>query len=187
MPAKATGSEESACMRRGVDDKAGRGATDPPFPRFVQLLGVRRPLVADRRMPYRERRLILSVVLRATAKLDAEEKASLLTPADRECLGALRGFGLGRGRSGQDRGVFIFGLEDVKASQDADYWASALVHDGVHALLQSRGRPYRDEVAPCEAQIAYLTRTGGGEALIEAVRGFRDSRARQRRRWREAM
>lgn len=168
-------------------ERTGKRAADPPFPGFVRLLGVRRPLVADRRMPCGERGQILSVILSATAKLDAEEKVGLLTSADRECLGALRGFVLGRGRSGQHRGVFIFGLADVKASQDADYWTSALVHDGVHALLQSRGRPYRDEVAPCEAQIAYLERTGGGETLIEAVRRFRDSRARQRTRWREAI
>src|SRR5271155_3183896 len=148
-------------------DRTGKRAADPPFPQFVRLLGVRRPLVADREMPCAERWQILSVIRRAAAKLDAEHKAGLLTPADRACLGALRGFALGRGRSAQDRGVFIFGLADVKASQDADYWTSALVHDGVHALLQSRGRPYRDEVAPCEAQISYLTRTGGAGALIE--------------------
>jgi hypothetical protein len=174
-------------MWQGDGNHTGRRAADPPFPRFVRLLGVRRALVADRAMPSRDRRLILSVILRAAAKLDAEQKAGLLAAADRDCLGALRGFGLGRGRSGQDRGVFVFGLADVRASQDANYWTSALVHDGLHALLQSRGRPYRDEVAPCEAQIAYLTRTGGGDALIEAVRAFRDSRARQRTRWREAM
>jgi hypothetical protein len=169
------------------DGDSGKRAADPPFPRFVALLGVRRPLVVDRQMPCAERWRILSVIRRAAAKLDAEHEAGLLTPADRACLGALRGFALGRGRSAQDRGVFIFGLADVRASEDPDYWTSALVHDGVHALLQSRGRPYRDEVAPCEAQIAYLTRTGGGAALIEAVRAFKDSRARQRTRWREAV
>jgi hypothetical protein len=174
-------------MSRRDDGQSGRRAADPPFPRFVELLGARRPLVADRAMPNRERRLILSVILRAAAKLHAEESAGLLTAADRECLHALRGFALGRGRSGQDRGVFIFGLADVNASQDADYWASALVHDGLHALLQSQGKPYRDEAAPCEAQIAYLRRTGGGQALIDAVQAFRDSRARQRSRWREAV
>jgi hypothetical protein len=151
----------------------------------VRLLGVERPLVADRRMPHRDRRLILSVILRAAAKLDAEHEGGLLSPADCRYLGALRGFALGWGRSAQDRGVFIFGLADVEASQETDYWASALVHDGVHALLQSQGRPYRDEVGPCEAQIDYLTRTGAREALVEAVRQFRDSRARQRTRWRE--
>jgi hypothetical protein len=138
-------------------------------------------------MPYRQRRLILSVIQSATAKLNAEHEAGLLSPADCQYVGALRGFALGWGRSAQDRGVFIFGLADVEASQETAYWTAALVHDGVHALLQSQGRPYRDDVGPCEAQIDYLIRTGAREALIDAVREFRDSRARQRTRWREAV
>jgi hypothetical protein len=90
------------------------------------------------------------------------------------------------GRSGQWRGTLIFGLADVRASQDAAYWASALVHDGVHAWRQARGGRWRDEVGPCDAQIDYLRRTGGGPALIAHVAAFRDSRSRQRSRLREA-
>ena len=94
---------------------------------------------------------------------------------------------LGRGRSGQHGGVFIVGLADARASQDADYWSSALVHDGVHAWLQRRGRPYRDEVGPCDAQLDHLRRTGGDPALIAHVAAFRASRAGQRKRGREGI
>jgi hypothetical protein len=162
----------------------GRPA-DPPFPRVVRLLGRARPVIADRRMPHGERWLILGVVLRAVAKLDAEHAAGLLTVGDRLYLGALERFMLGRGRSGQHRGAFIFGLADVRACPDPEYWTSALVHDGVHALLQARGRRYLDETEPCNAQIDYLTRTAGSELLIRHVARFRDSRPRQRRRSRE--
>ena len=73
----------------------------------------------------------------------------------------------------------------MKASGDPAYWSSALVHDGVHAWMQGRGRPYMDEVGPCDAQIDYMTRTGAPASFVEAVAAFRDSRARQRVRWRE--
>lgn len=160
----------------------GRRPADPPCPASVRLLGRARPLAIDRRMPGRERRLGLRVLLRAAAKLDAEHAAGLLTAMEARYLGALNGFALARGRSGQHRGVFMLGLADARASQDADYWSSALVHDGVHAWLQGRGRPYRDEVGPCEAQLAYLQRTGGDPDLIAHIARFRDSRAGQRKR-----
>jgi hypothetical protein len=165
----------------------GRRPADPPFPAAVRLLGRERPLVADRRTPARDRRLALAVLVRVAAKLEAERAAGLLSAADQRHLDALTGFVLARGRSGQHRGVFILGLADVRASDDAAYWSSALVHDGVHAGLQGRGRAYRDEVAPCEAQLDYLRRTGGDPALIAHIERFRDSRARQRRRTREAV
>lgn len=165
----------------------GRRMADPPFPASLRLLGRSRSLIADRSMPDRARRLMLSVLSEAVAKLDAEQAAGLLTDADRLYIGALKGFALGRGRSGQHRGVFIVGLADAKASQDAQYWSGALVHDGVHALVQGRGRGlrYLDEAGPCEAQIDYLARTGANQALIEAVGRFKESRAGQRRRARE--
>ena len=130
---------------------------------------------------------MLAALGAAARKLDAEAAAGLLHAAEREFLGALKRFVLGRGRSGQWRGDFIVGLQDVRASQDPAFWASALVHDGVHAHLQARGRPYRDEVGPCEAQIAYLQRTGAEPALVTHVAAFRDSVAGQRRRSREAI
>ncbi len=165
----------------------GRRPADPPFPASVRLLGRSRPLVASRLTPPRHRRGALAIVLGAAAKLGAEHAAGRLTPEDLRYLGALRGFVVARGRSGQHRGVFILGLADVRASQDMDYWSSALVHDGVHAWLQSRGRPYGDEVAPCDAQLDYLRRTGGDPELIAHIARFRDSRAGQRRRAREAV
>ena len=165
----------------------GRRPADPPFPASVRLLDHSRPLVANRLTAARDRRDALDLVLGAAAKLAAEHAAGLLTPADLRYLGALRGFVLGRGRSGQHRGVFILGLADVRASQHMDYWSSALVHDGVHAWLQARGRPYRDEVAACDAQLDYLQRTGGDPELITHIARFRDSRAGQRRRAREAV
>lgn len=163
-----------------------RRAADPPFPRVVHLLGANRPLSADPRMPHRQRRLILSVILRAAARLEAEVQAGLLSSSDRRCIGAVKRIALGWRRSGQDRGTFIFGWKDVRASQDPAYWASALVHDGAHALMQGRGGRYLDEIGPCNAQIGYLTRTGADDALIRHVASFRDSHARQRARWREA-
>lgn len=166
-------------------DSTGRRPADPPFPASVRLLGRARPLAADRRTPLAARRLWLSVLRRAVRKLDGEQAAGLLTPADHRFLGAIERFVLGPGRSGQHGRTFIFGLADLKASQDADYWASALVHDGVHAWLQRRGRPYRDEVGPCEAQLDYLRRTGGDPWLIAHIARFRDSRAGQRTRSRE--
>jgi len=66
--------------------------------------------------------------------------------------------------------------------REAEYWAGGLIHDGVHAWLQSRGRPFWDEVGPCEAQIDYLTRVGARSEHIASVVRFRDSRALQRRR-----
>lgn len=164
---------------------AGRRAADPPFPKTVTLLGRRLPLWAERSMPHAARRLALAAILRAVRKLAGEGAAGRLSGSDRRCLGALRAFAIGRGRSGQDQGVFIFGLADVRATADPAYWSSALVHDGMHALLQRRGRPYRDEVAPCEAQIDYLLRTGGSHALVDHLRRFRDSQGLQRRRLRE--
>jgi hypothetical protein len=153
----------------------------------VRLLGRPVRLVADLQMPYAERRLILSAISAALRKLDAEHAAGVLSETDRSYLGALKRFAFGRGRSGQDCGVFIFGLADVRATADAEYWSSALVHDGVHAVLQARGRRYLDEVAPCDAQIDYLARTGGAAALIQHVERFRDSRSFQRSRFREGV
>jgi hypothetical protein len=155
---------------------------DPPFPLAVRLLGRARRLIAPSSMPWAHRRLILSVIRAACAKLDAEQRAGLLTAADRRYLSALRRFQLGSGRSGAWRGTFIFGLADAKASQDAEYWAGCLVHDGVHAWLQSRGRPFWDEVGPCEAQIDYLTRIGARADHIASIVSFRESRTLQRRR-----
>jgi hypothetical protein len=168
-----------------VMNERGLRPADPPFPRAIRLLGRARPLNADRRMPHAERRLALAALRRAAAKLDAEQSAGRLTAADRRYLAALKRFALGRGRSGQHRGLFTFGFADVRASGDVEYWASALVHDGVHAWLQARARPYRDEVGPCEAQIDYLVRTGARDDLVDHVRRFRDSRTRQRTRLRE--
>ena len=165
---------------------ASRRPADPPFPRWVRLLGRATPLLADRRMPYRARRLILAAIRAAAAKLNAEDAAGRLTPADLRYLRALAAFALGSGRSGQHLGVFTFGLADVRVTVDAAYWSGALVHDGVHAHLQRRGRPYRDEVGPCNAQLAYLTRTGADPWLIAQVSRFRDSRSLQRVRLREA-
>ena len=171
--------------RRSGAEGAGRRLADPVFPRSVRLLGAPRPLIADRRMPHRQRHLILAVVRAAAAKLDAEHRAGLLSAGDRRSLDAIRRFELGWGRSGQDRSVFIFGLTDVEASGDPVYWTSALVHDGAHALMQGRGGRYYDEVGPCNAQIDYLIRTGANDAFIDFVTRYRDSRARQRTRSRE--
>src|SRR5690242_17020739 len=99
-------------------------------------------------MPSAPRQAILAVLRAAIARLDAQAAAGRLNAADRRYLAALTGFLLGRGRSGQHGGVFIFGLADVRASVDPAYWASALVHDGVHAWRQRRGRAWRDETAP---------------------------------------
>ena len=71
---------------------------------------------------------------------------------------------------------------DVQTSRDPAYWASALVHDGVHAWRQARGRRWRDEIGPCDAQIDYLVRTAAEAALIAHVRRFRDTAAHRRRR-----
>ena len=161
---------------------SGRRLADPPFPRTVRLLGRDRPLTADPGMPWRDRRLVLAVLRDAAAKLETESATGRLSAEDRRYVGALKRFTLGRGRSGQWRGTFIMGLADVRASQDADYWSSALVHDGVHAHLQSRARRFWDEVGPREAQIGYLRRTCGPEYLVDAVVRFRDSRGNQRRR-----
>jgi hypothetical protein len=155
---------------------------DPPFPRSVRLLGRAIPLTAPRGMPQAQRGAALAIARAAAAKLDADEACGRLAAEDIRCLRALRRFAICPGRSGQHRGCFTFGLKDVRASQDADYWASALVHDGAHAALQARGRPYRDEVGPCEAQIDYLARTAADPALIAHIARFRDSRAGQRRR-----
>jgi hypothetical protein len=163
----------------------GRRPADPPFPAAVRLLGRARPLVAERRMPHAERRAILEVIYWAVARLEAQAAAGLINDIDRRCLGALTRFEFGRGRSGQHRGAFIFGLADVRASRDPGYWASALVHDGMHAWRQARARPYRDEWAPCNAQVDYLVRTGGDPALIAHVIHFRDTAAARRARWRE--
>jgi hypothetical protein len=160
----------------------GRRPFDPLFPRSLRLLGRPRPLIADRRIPHAHRQLMLGAVEAAAAKLDAEQAAGLLSGEDRLYLGALRAFAFGGGRSGQHRGLFIVGLADVQACRDPEYWSSALVHDGVHAWLQARGRPYLDEIAPCTAQIDYLARTGGDAAFIRHVALFRDSRSRQRTR-----
>jgi hypothetical protein len=84
------------------------------------------------------------------------------------------------------RGGFIVGLADVRASRDLEYWTSALVHDGVHAHRQARGRRWLDEIGPCDAQLDYLRRTGARAELVEAVSRFRDSRSRQRTRRAEA-
>jgi hypothetical protein len=165
----------------------GSRPADPPFPRALGLLGRAVALAAPRRMPHAERRAVLVVARAAAAKLQADASAGRLSAADRRWLKAIRRFAIGRGRSAQHAGCFIFGLADVRASRDAAYWASALVHDGVHAALQARGRPYRDEVAPCEAQIDYLTRTGADPALVAHIARFRDSRAGQRRRAAEAL
>lgn len=136
-------------------------------------------------MPHARRRPILGLLRAAVAKLDAEQAAGLLAPADLAYLGALTHFVFGLGRSGQMRGGFIVGLADVRASRDLEYWTSALVHDGVHAWRQARGRRWLDEVGPCDAQLAYLRRIGARADLIEAVVRFRDERARQRTRRRE--
>jgi len=165
----------------------GRRPADPPFPRAIALLGRRVPLSAPRSMPHAKRAAALAVARAAAAKLAAEAAAGRLSAADRRWLCALRRFAIGPGRSAQHRGCFIIGLADVTASRDAAYWSGALVHDGVHAALQARGRPYRDEVAPCEAQIDYLTRTGADPALIAHIAGFRDSRLGQRRRLAQAV
>jgi hypothetical protein len=137
-------------------------------------------------MSLAHRMAALAVALGAAAKLGADAADGRLTAADRQWLAALRRFAIGPGRSGQHRGCFTFGLADVRASADPAYWASALVHDGVHAALQARGRPYRDEVGPCEAQIDYLTRTAADPGLIAHIARFRDSRVGQRRRTAEA-
>ena len=158
---------------------------DPPFPPAVSLLGRARPLLAPVSMPWAHRRPILAVIRSACAKLDGEEKAGLLTAADRRYLSALKRFQLGPGRSGAWKGTFIFGLADAMASQDAEYWAGGLVHDGVHAWLQSRGRPFWDETAPCDAQIDYLTRVGARADHIASVVRFRASRMLQKARYRE--
>jgi hypothetical protein len=178
---------EADGARSGWATGVERRPADPPFPAAVRLLGRARPLFAGRRTPHAERRLFLAVIAAAAQKLEAEHAAGRLTRADLRYLGALEAFALGRGRSGQHRGVFIVGLADVRATQDPQYWTSALVHDGVHAWLQRRGRPYRDEVAPCEAQLDYLARTGADPALIAHIARFRDGRARQRRRSREGV
>jgi hypothetical protein len=136
-------------------------------------------------MPWAHRRVILAVIRGAAGRLDAQQRAGLLTAADRRYLGALKRFQLGPGRSGAWRGAFIFGLADARASQEAEYWAGGLVHDGVHAWLQSRGRRFWDETAPCDAQIDYLTRTGARAEHIASVARFRDSRALQKARYRE--
>jgi hypothetical protein len=159
-----------------------RRLADPPFPAAVRLLGRTVPLVAARSLPHAERRAMLGAVHAAVARLEGQAATGQLSAADRRYLGALSRFVLGRGRSGQDRGAFTFGLADVRASRDAGYWASALVHDGVHAWRQRRGRAWRDETAPCEAQIDYLQRTGGDPALIAHVARFRDSAIGRRRR-----
>lgn len=171
-----------AAMRR-----FGRRPADPPIPRSIRLLGRVRPLVADPRLPYAARRRILAVIRAAAAKLDVEAAAGRLSTDDRRYLAALTRFGLARGRSGQMRGAFVFGLADVRASGDTAYWASALVHDGVHAWRQALGRRWMDEVGPCEAQIDYLRRTHGDARLIAHIAAFRDSRAGQRRRLGEAV
>jgi hypothetical protein len=163
-----------------------RRAADPPFPAHVRLLGRPRPLRAPRAMPYADRRRILQVLAAAAAKLDAEQAAGLLVPADLAYLGALTHFVFGHGRSGQMRGGFIVGLADVRASRDLEYWTGALVHDGVHAHRQARARRWLDEIGPCDAQLDYLRRTGARAELIEGVRRFRDSRARQQARRRQA-
>jgi hypothetical protein len=165
----------------------GRRPADPPFPRAVTLLGRPVPLSAPRSMPHAQRTAALAVARAAAAKLASEAAAGRLSAADRLWLSALRRFAVGAGRSAQHRGCFIFGLADVTASRDPAYWSSALVHDGVHAALQARGRPYRDEVGPCEAQIGYLTRTGADPALIAHIARFRDSRLGQRRRVAQAV
>ena len=160
----------------------GWRAADPPLPRAVRLLGRWVPLVIERRIPYKPRRLMLKVVASAAEKLEAERKAGLLTRADAQYLRALKWFMYGRGRSGQHRGVFIVGMADAKTTQDPDYWSAAILHDGVHAWLQARARRYRDETAPCNAQIDYMQRTGASTWAISAVENFRDSRSRQRSR-----
>jgi hypothetical protein len=161
---------------------SGRRAADPAFPRALRLLGHVRPLSADVRLPYALRRRALAALGSAAAKLEADASAGRLSAADRAFLAALTAFMLGPGRSGQWRGTFILGLADLRTGADAAYWASALVHDGVHAWRQARGRRWRDEVGPCEAQIAYLQRSGADPALIAHVTHFRDSLAGQRRR-----
>jgi len=166
---------------RPKPDYARRRA-DPPFPAAVRLLGRTIPLAVERRTPHRERRLILSAVTGAVAKLEAEHRAGLLSRADIECLASLKWFVFGRGRSGQHRGAFIFGVADVKLTRDPDYWSAALVHDGMHARLQAKARAYRDETRPCNVQIDYMRRTGAQPYAIEAVERFRDSRSRQRKR-----
>ncbi len=162
--------------------KFGRRAADPPFPGAVRLLGRWVPLAIERRIPYKPRRLMLKVVSRALEKLEAERKAGLLTRDDVRYLGSLKWFMYGKGRSGQHRGVFIVGMADAKLTQAADYWSAAILHDGVHAYLQARGRRYRNETPPCNAQIDYMRRTGATDWAIQAVERFRDSRSRQRSR-----
>jgi hypothetical protein len=125
---------------------------------------------------------MLKVLGRAAEKLEAEHRAGLLTREDARYLGALKWFMYGRGRSGQHRGVFIVGMADVRATEDADYWSAAILHDGVHAHLQARARRWRDETAPCNAQIDYMRRTGATDWAISAVEKFRDSRSWQRNR-----
>jgi hypothetical protein len=164
----------------------GRRAFDPPFPRAIRLLGRARSLVAEPRLPYAARRRMLAVLRAAAAKLEADAAAGRLSADDRRHLSALAGFRFAGGRSGQWRGVFIVGLADVRLSRDPEYWASALVHDGVHAWRQLRGRPFRDEVGPCEAQIGYLTRAGADPALVAHIAAFRDDVLRRRRRLAQA-
>jgi hypothetical protein len=136
-------------------------------------------------MPWAERRRILAVVRAAVAKLEAEAKAGLLSPADRRYLSAIKRFQFGRGRSGAWWGSFIVGLKDAEASSDPTYWSAGFVHDGVHLWLQARGRPFWDETRPCLAQIDYLARTGAPARHIEAVERFMGSRALQKARYRE--
>ena len=168
-----------------MTSRYGRRPADPPVPRFVRLLGRVRPLVADPRLPYAARRRILAVIAAAATKLEAEAAAGRLSADDRRYLAALTRFAMAAGRSGQMRGAFVFGHADACASGDGAYWASALVHDGVHAWRQARARRWRDEVGPCEAQLDYLRRTGGDPGLIAHIAAFRDSRAGQRRRLQE--
>ena len=127
-----------------MSEQHGRRCADPPFPRSLNLLGRRVPLAAPQRMPWAERQAVLAVARAAVARLQSDASAGRLSAEDRRWLAALRRFAIGPGRSGQHMGGFIFGLADVRASGETVYWASALVHDGVHAALQARGRPYRE-------------------------------------------
>src|SRR5579884_1917305 len=116
----------------------------------VTLLGTVLPIVVE---PGAQADVdeVTPVIEAAVQVLNAQSAAGQLADEVVAYIRALRGLGVGSGRSftpckgtaDEELGdyVYFIGVEDVKRNADPYWYCSTIIHDGGHAWLSQQGRP----------------------------------------------
>jgi len=128
---------------------------------------------------------VLPVIQGAADVLNAQNDRGQLDALAIRYLGALRGLGVGLGRSftpckgtaDEDLGLYVYfmGKLDVDRNADPLWWASTMIHDGGHAWLSQNGQPATGvavEQALTKVQIDYYNAVGGRPTYVANLEGY---------------